>query len=128
MALVRSTEAIVTPSQTTSVSLSDFSSSGVEFLNLADTNSNLKDFSGGFATDAHAYYVPDHNGAGPGGYAVRVSLSDFSSSGVEFLNLADTSSNLKGFIGGFATAAHAYYVPYNNGAYNGYVVRVSLSI
>ncbi|EOD39079.1 hypothetical protein EMIHUDRAFT_109095 [Emiliania huxleyi CCMP1516] len=109
------------------VSLSDFSSSGVEYLNLADTDSNLKGFDGGFATDAHAYYVPFNNGA-KSGYAVRVSLSDFSSSGVEYLNLADTNSNLKGFGGGFATAAHAYYVPHHNGAYSGYAARVSLSI
>ncbi|EOD09191.1 hypothetical protein EMIHUDRAFT_216514, partial [Emiliania huxleyi CCMP1516] len=109
------------------VSLSDFSSSGVEYLNLADTSSNLKGFIGGFATDAHAYYVPHYNDGGRSGYAARVSLSDFSSSGVEYLNLADTNSNLKGFIEGFVTDAHAYYVPHHNGALNGYVARVSLS-
>jgi len=110
------------------VSLSDFSSSGVEYLNLAETNSNLKGFIGGFATDAHAYYVPFNNDGGRHGYAARVSLSDFSSSGVEYLNLADTNSNLKGFMGGFVTAAHAYYVPYlNSGAFHGYAARVSLS-
>ena len=76
----------------------------VEYLNLADTNSNLKGFRGGFATDAHAYYVPLDNGS-PHGYAARVSLSDSSSSGVEYLNLAETNPNLKGFIGGFGTDA-----------------------
>ena len=85
------------------------------------------DSAGGFATDAHAYYVPFHNGAYHG-YAVRVSLSDFSSSGVEYLNLADTNSNLKGFMGGFVTDTHAYYVPHHNGAFHGYAARVSLLI
>ncbi|EOD17451.1 hypothetical protein EMIHUDRAFT_102676 [Emiliania huxleyi CCMP1516] len=110
------------------VNLSDFSSSGVEYFNLADTNPNLKGFFGGFATDAHAYYVPTLNDGGRSGYAARVSLSDFSSSGVEYLNLADTNSNLKGFQGGYVTDTHAYYVPYSNGAaYSGYAARVSLS-
>ena len=111
------------------VSLSDFSSSGVEYLNLADTISNLKGFFGGFVTATHAYYVPYLNSA-YNGYAARVSLSDFSSSGVEYLNLADSNSNLKGFMGGFATDAHAYSVPNYNGApnYHGYAARVSLLV
>ena len=69
----------------------------------------------------HAYYVPYFNGA------VRVSLSDFTASGVEVLDLSTVNSNLKGFNGGFATATHAYYVPYYNGAYHGNAVRVSLT-
>jgi len=104
-----------------------WSDCSVEYLNLAETNSNLKGFRGGFVTDTHAYYVPFNNGA-LSGYAARVSLSDFTSSGVEYLNLADTNSNLKGFYGGFATDTHAYYVPYYNGAFHGYAARVSLSV
>ena len=34
-----------------------------EYLDLADTNFNLKGSIGGFATDTHAYYVPYDNGA-----------------------------------------------------------------
>ena len=94
------------------VSLSDFTSLGVEYLDLADTNFNLKGFNGGFATATHAYYVPYDNGA-YSVYAARVSLSDSSSSGV------DNDSILKGSIGGFATDTHAYYVPYDNGATRG---------
>ena len=112
------------------VSLSDFTASGVEVLNLASVDSNLKGFHGGFATSTHAYYVPYSNGAvGASGYAARVSLSDFTASGVEVLNLASVDSNLKGFHGGFATSTHAYYVPYSNGAVgaSGYAARVSLS-
>ena len=111
------------------VSLSDFTASGVEVLNLANTDANLKGFHGGFATSTHAYYVPENNGPGQHGYATRVSLSDFTASGVEVLNLANTDANLKGFHGGFATSAHAYYVPYHrDGAQHGYAARVSLSI
>jgi len=75
----------------------------------------------------HAYYVPHYNNGAYSGYATRVSLSDFSSSGVEYLNLADTNSNLRGFGGGFATDAHAYYVPSYSGVHLGYTARVSLS-
>jgi len=35
---------------------------------------------------------------------------------------------LKGFIGGFATDAHAYYVPWDYGARSGYAACVLLSI
>ena len=82
--------------------------------------------------------MPNYNGEPRySGYAARVSLSDFSSSGVEILNLAGTNSNLMGFAGGFVTDTHAYYVPFRRGAPppsregfspNGYVVRVSLFI
>ena len=100
----------------------------MEVLNLASVNSNLKGFIGGFATSTHAYYVPFVNDGGRSGYAARVSLSDFTTSGVEYLNLADVDSNLKGFNGGFATSTHAYYVPHYGDGYKGHAARVSLSI
>ena len=79
-------------------------------------------------TLTHAYYVPYNNGAYHG-YAARVSLSDFTASGVEVLNLTGVDSNLKGFMGGFATSTHAYYVPYKkDDGEHGYAARVSLSI
>ena len=108
------------------VSLSDFSDSGVSYINLAATDSNLKGFAGGFTDGTSAYYVPNNNGY-PFGYVTRVSLSDFSSSGVSYLNLAETDSNLKGFIGGFTDGTYAYFSPYSNGAYHGNIARVLLS-
>ena len=76
-----------------------------------------------FATAMHAYYVPYHNGTYYHGYAVRVSLSDFTASGVEVLNLAgDGNSHLKGFYGGFASGDYGYLVPSNNG-YSGKAAR-----
>jgi hypothetical protein len=110
------------------VSLSDFSSSGVSYINLADTNTNLRGFFGGFTDGSFGYFVPHNNGVAKNGYGARVSLSDFSSSGVTYLNLADTNTNLKGFVGGFTDGTFGYFVPHNNGvAKNGYVARVSLS-
>jgi hypothetical protein len=91
------------------VSLSDFSSAGVTYLNLADTNTNLKGFNGGFTDGSFGYFVP---GYVYHGYIARISLSDFSSSSVTYLNLADTNTNLKGFTGGgFTDGNFGYYVP-----------------
>ena len=70
--------------------------------------------------------MPYHNGAYHG-YVARVSLSDFSSSGVSYLNLADADANLKGFVGGFTDGTFAYFVPYHNGAYHGYAARIRVS-
>jgi hypothetical protein len=107
--------------------VSDFSSSGVSYLNLADTNTNLKGFFDDFSDGTFAYFVPYHNGDAHSGYVACVSLSDFSSSGVTYLNLADTNTNLKlGFYGGFTDGTFAYFVPSGMNAY-GYVARVSLS-
>ena len=107
--------------------MSDFSSSGVSYLNLADTNTNLKGFFDDFSDGTFAYFVPYHNGDAHSGYVACVSLSDFSSSGVTYLNLADTNTNLKlGFYGGFTDGTFAYFVPSGMNAY-GYVARVSLS-
>jgi hypothetical protein len=55
-----------------------------------------------------------YNNDGFKGYIARASLSDFSSSGVTYLNLADTNTNLKGFHGGFTDGTFGYFVPYNN--------------
>ena len=105
------------------ISLSDFSTSGVEHFDLATVSSSLGGFSGGFATSTHAYYVPSYNSGSNSGHVARISLSDFSTSGVEHFDLATVSSTLVGFEGGFATSTHAYYVP----TINGNVVRISLS-
>ena len=106
-----------------------WASCAVEVLNLASVDSNLKGFYHGFATSTHAYYAPYANeNTGAHGYAVRISLSDFTASGVEVLNLASVDPNLTGFAGVFATATHAYYVPHHHHTdYSGYAARVSLS-
>ena len=80
-----------------------------QHLDLASVDSAFTGFAGGFATSDHAYYVPNDSGARHGN-VVRISVSDFSSSGVEHFDLASVDSNLMRFNGGFATSDHAYYV------------------
>ena len=41
----------------------------------------------------------------------RISLTDFSSSGVSYLDLTTINSNLKGFNGGFAAGDYGSLVP-----------------
>ena len=45
------------------------------------------------------------------GYAARISLTDFSGSGVEYVNLGNTHTLLRGFDGGFVAGGFAYFVP-----------------
>ena len=109
------------------ISLSNFSTSGVEHFDLATESSSLVGFQGGFATSTHAYYVPTQVGTATNGNVVRVSLADFSTSGVDYFDLATVSSSLAGFSGGFATSTHGYLVPYyNGGGYQGNAVRIPL--
>ena len=107
------------------ISLSDFSSSGVEHFDLTTIDADLKYFSGGFATSTHAYYVPRSSSTGH--KVARISLSDFSSSGVDYFDLTTINSALKGFMGGFATSTHAYVAPNYNGNFHGNAVRFRLN-
>jgi len=95
-------------------------------LNLASTSSTLKGFNGGFVGGTYAYFVPSSNGAYHGNVA-RVDLTDFSASGVSYLDLTTVDANLKGFAGGFSDGTHGYLVPSHNGAYHGNAVRLAVS-
>ncbi len=111
------------------VSHTDFTSSGIEVLDIGASNSALVGFIDAFATANHVYLAPSSNSQ-PAyhGNAVRVSLTDFTSSGIENVNLQTVNTNLKGFGGGFATANHAYYCPnYATPTYSGLAPRVSLT-
>merc|ERR1712046_330349 len=97
------------------ISLTDFSSSGVTHLDLTTVHSSLKGFNHGFIAGDHAWFVPYHNG-NVNGYVARILLTDFSSTGVTYLDLTTVHPDLKGFVGGFSSGDHAWLVPYNNGA------------
>ena len=62
---------------------------------------------GGFVAGAYAYLCPYTKPGSNHGYVARILLTDFSGSGVSYLNLQDTHSSLKGYQGGFASANHA---------------------
>ena len=70
----------------------------VESLDLTTVNANYKGFSGVAASTSHAYYTPFVIGPAPTdfhGNAVRVSLTDWTTSGVQNLNLASINANYK---------------------------------
>ena len=104
----------------------NFSDATVEFIDLSQTNVNLKGFTGGFVDNGYAYLVPYNNGSSHG-YFTRVNLTDFST--VEFIDLSQTNVNLKGFDGGFVDNGYAYLAPhFKDGSYDhGYFTRVNLT-
>ena len=80
--------------QLSRVSVSNFAASGVETFDLTSIHDELRSFEGGMATDTHAYYCPGYNNMSPyyHGRLVRVLLSDFSLTGVEYIDLAGYSA------------------------------------
>ncbi len=94
-------------------------------LDLTAVDASLKGFYGGFSDGRYGYFVPYDNGA-KFGKVVRVDLQNFSSTGVIILDLTTVDATLKGFLGGFSDGRYGYFVPYDNGARFGKVVRVDL--
>jgi len=107
-----------------------FGDSLVQYIDLTQENTYLRGFHGGFADSnfEYMYLVPGWHGIGSSAeqhgisyyerrasHAVRVSLTDFSSSGVSYFDLRDTAVNLVYFTGGFVSGAHAYYIPNTHG-------------
>ena len=100
----------------------------IQVLDLTATDTDLRGFSGGFASGGYGYFVPwkpsDYSGK-----VARVDLANFSQ--VQVLDLTTTDPDLKGFIGGFASGDYAYFVPYLHrdrwpllGSHSGRVARV----
>ena len=99
------------------VDLQNFSLGSVTSLDLANVDLSLKGFDGGFTDGRYAYLVPHQISVMEySGKLARVDLTNFSTSGVEWLDLAAQDSNLKGFYGGFTDGRYGYLVPYFDGA------------
>jgi len=103
-----------------------FGESLVQYIDLTQENTYLRGFTGGFADSnfEYMYLVPGYTGIGStaeqhgisnyerrGSHAVRVSLTDFSSSGVSYFDLRDAGDTLVQFAGGFVSGGHVYYIP-----------------
>jgi hypothetical protein len=122
------------------VNLEDFKT--VEVLDLSKADPDLKGFHGGFVSGKYGYFVPFNNGMKNDrgvttsfGKVAIVDLDDFSVAGVRVLDMTKKSRlqipgtpirGLTGFIGGYAAGDFAYFVPHNNGAFYGQVVRLHL--
>ncbi len=82
----------------------------------------------GFASQVfdgrYLYFVPNNNGA-PDGVVTRFDTqAGFGSSGSwETFDVATVTATAKGFIGGAFDGRYVYFVPYNNGAYDGVIAR-----
>jgi hypothetical protein len=111
----------------TRFTLSNFTTAGVSFLDIASTNASAVGFHQGFCSGKYGYLVPNTNQSGAHGFFTRVNLQDFST--VDILDLTTVAANLKGFTGGFALNNYAYLVPTRTSTttYHGNVARISLS-
>jgi hypothetical protein len=91
-------------------------------------NTSAKGFIGGFTDGRYAYLVPHNNGSAYSGLFTRVDLSNYTTSGVTYLDVSTAgNTGAKGFQGGFTDGRYAYLVPLNNGAYHGILTRVDLN-
>jgi hypothetical protein len=113
----------------TRVDLSNYTTSGVSYLDVSTAgNTNAKGFYSGFTDGRYAYLMPYYNGTVYHGILTRVDLSNYTTSGVTYLDVSTAgNTGAKGFQGGFTDGRHAYLVPYSNGAVHGILTRVDLS-
>lgn len=129
-------------SKVVKVDLSDFST--VHVLDLASINMALRGYVGGFAWGQYVFLVPHANGdintnwerRSEHGMVVRIDVNDFTTQGVKYIDLSTAYrqqvpsyplSRLRGYVQGFASGRHGYFVPYHNGARSGLLVRIALS-
>ena len=110
----------------TRVDLTNFTTSGVSYLDLSTVDTNAKGFSGGFTDGQYAYFVPY---VGISGNIARVNLNNFTTSGVSFLDVSTAGdTTAKGFQGGFINGHYAYFVPHYDGTrYNSTFTRVDIN-
>jgi hypothetical protein len=113
----------------TRVDLSNYTASGVTNLDVSTAgNTGAKGFIGGFTDGHYAYLVPHYNGSAYNGILTRVDLTNYTTSGVSYLDVSTAgNTGAKGFLGGFTDGRYAYLVPYANGAYHGTFTRIDLS-
>jgi hypothetical protein len=108
-------------------SLTDFSPTGVQALNLGYYNGALHGFHGGFTDGKYAYLVPFEHYWGRHGMAPRIDLDDFTTNGVTMVDMGAIDPALKGFIGGFTDGRYAYYIPNSaDGSPTGKMARIDL--
>jgi len=95
------------------------------FIDLTNTDADLKGFSSGFTDGRYGYFCPDDK-FGYSGKIGRIDLSDFST--VAVLNLESFDSDLKGFYSSLTDGKFGYFIPNTNGVDFGKLVRIKLKI
>ena len=93
-------------------------------------NTLAKGFYGGFTDGRYAYLVPYDNGVTNHGILTRVDLTNYTTTGVSYLDVSlGGNTRAKGFQGGFTDGRYAYLVPFLTavGGHNGIFTRVDLN-
>jgi len=115
----------------TRVDLMNYTTSGVTYLDVSTAgNTNAKGFSGGFIDGRYAYLVPTYNGLAYSGLFTRIDLSNYTTTGVTYLDVSTAgNTGAKGFFGGFTDGRYAYLVPNYNDEVgrNGILTRIDLN-
>ena len=92
------------------VNLNDFTTSGVDSLDLTTVDTMLTGWTGGFTDGSYGYLCPNQHASGTGnsGLVARFALNDcgtnpctaMTTSGVTTLDLTTVDASLKGYTGG----------------------------
>ena len=97
------------------VSTSSFQLSGIDSFDMSVYGSGYKTgYLDGFVAGGYAYYAPYGNANALHGTALRIDTSDWSTSGMEYLNLAASNSALVGFTNAIPVGDDAYFIPLYN--------------
>ncbi|MBX7244833.1 MAG: hypothetical protein K1X53_05005 [Candidatus Sumerlaeaceae bacterium] len=107
------------------VDLNNFTTGGVTILDATSVDVGLTGFAGGFCDGKYGYFVPSRQ-SGASNPVVRVSLSNFSTTGITTLDVAQPSGGLA-WIGGFTDGYFGYLVPNGFNGGGGVMVRFDLS-
>jgi hypothetical protein len=111
----------------TRVDLMNYTTTGVTYLDVSTAgNTGAKGFVGGFTDGRYAFLVPYNNGSLYHGIVTRVDLSNYTTSGVSYLDVSTGNTGARGFWSGFTDGRYGYLVPYYNGAAHGTFTRVDL--
>jgi len=98
------------------------------YLDVAVNNVGAKGFKGGFTDGRYIYLVPSGGGGTYYGILTRVEASNYTSTGVSYLDVSTAgNTGAKGFRGGFTDGRFAWLVPDYNGVAHGILTRVDLS-
>lgn len=95
----------------------------VDSINLAAIDADLIHFSGSVTDGRYVYLLPSYIRT----KVAKIDMQDFTASGVDIVDFADTESGLDGFAGGCMTEKHLYLAPNTAVGWKGKLARIFIS-
>lgn len=109
------------------VDLRNFTAGGVTSLDLASVDATLVGGGPGFVNGGYVYMAVNGYSPPTVGKLVRVAIGNFTPGGVTVLNLAASGAGLSGFSAAVTDGRYGYLIPYNDGNWQGKLVRIDLA-